>query len=1079
MLKKTLMDKVFEKIILGVFIVLFLFLLSISVTLAQISIDNIDMPTSLEENNNLTVSFSAVDMVNTTYFKIYYDNLLVAQDSSYTMFMNYSDAGTHTFTFFASDNDTNVSVDQSIEVLDVPMLLSLVNPTSRIYSERNIPISVIVSTYADSCSYNLFIVNNSVRSYVLNDVLTGNNTEFYTNLVLTQDGNYSLFVNCSNIYDTVNASVSFIVDTVSPVITAKSHIFNEYNNITFNIVTSIASICKYDLQDKSYVLMSSVFDHTGNTVHSTTINNLANGAYTYYIKCNSNNTLTSNTETISFTILTKPLASITLSKSSPLKAGIYEVKLKTSKAVINAPTLSYNFNTDATLRYVTLTGSGTDWKGYLIIEDNTPDRIGTFHYSATDYDGNTGNIISSGELFLTDTTKPVAPSSISATAQLDGNIKLKWYFDNENIKKYLIYRSTEGDPTYVDYYDNSSSMQYIDRDLIEGITYYYRVAAMDEAYNTGALSEMVQAVSNDVVSSNSDSNSNVVSDNTAQQISDPALILKINQLVTDFNKQLLDIAAAKSELNKINDPTKLKIIAILGLSEKVNSAKTTIENLITEVNNLKNENVPSSELDVKLNKFRMDALKAKSLVVEDIIVSEQSSYNQVTQESDVSSAITELVKINLSKSVLNNYSDANNKLQDGIVVNTDIFIFKIRYLGKDDYDKYTLVKKTVSSASELNNVSIVEIIPKSFERKASDILFDIDNQKTPIIVNDDPVLKWDNAIFNKQTIYYMINNNAEMYAAKATKTVVLYTPNFKVTQTIPDEVASDNTNMLTGFISTNVENINLSSLSTIQWAIILGVGLILALSTYYVALDGVEKKRNNARLKDHKIISKKSGLSSGLSISSSNGSLSSSNILSNTSVLSKRKSLTSKIFSKLSLKKLSSVNTKMVSDVSLAPVVTSINVSNNAVTTNNLKDKINVNVPRTRIDLKNFNIHSKLDQANTRINSFDYENARTIYNLCLASYNFDPYTRLEKEELLMMLDHLHSKLIVYRAIFLSRQHLISRDYVSLKNDINIITKVSKKLYSALQYMDDDYKDSELKFINYINNSRKHLESKLS
>jgi hypothetical protein len=1060
------------------------------------------MSDSMDENTLLEMSFTTIDSMGDVSYRIYHNNMLVSENNTYNIFMTYLDSGIHNFTFYAIDTNSNVSITQQIEVLDVLMSSNLITPISALYTTHNIEINAFVSTYADTCFYNLSRLNGANSYFVSSGFLAGNNQSFYENLSLTQDGNYSIFILCSNEYDSTNITRTFNVDTTNPVIISKSYSIDENGDVTFNIVTNILCSCKYDLQDRSYDLMSSSFSYTSSVVHSTRIGNLANGDYTYYIKCKSINGIVSNTELLSFNIVTKPFASIVLSKSSPLKAGIYKVELETTKSVIVAPLLTYNFNTDTALKYVTLTGSDTNWEGYLIIDENTPDRIGTFHYSATDYSGNMGNIITSGELFLVDTTKPSAPTSISITSQSNGNIKLKWYYDDESINKYNIYRSLEGDPDYVDYYDTSSSTSYIDSDVIDGLNYYYRIAAVDDADNDGLLSGVVEQTSTRIdYVDNSDFND---INNNIQQIIDPVNIQKINQLILEFNNYLLSIDATKSELNKINDPNKLKIISILSLSENMNSARSNIESLILEANALKNQNLRSADLDIKLNKLKMDALKAKSLVVEDIIISEQSSYDQITQESDVSLAIDELLSINLSKSVFNAYSNANKQLQDNIVVSTDIFIFKLRYFGKDDYDKYTLVKKIVSSSEELENVSIVEVIPKSFERKASDIVFDISNQKKPVIVKDDPVLKWDTDLFNKQTIYYMINNNAEMHAAKATKTLVLYTPNFKVTDTMLESDSSSD-NKLTGFISNNFDYVNFSSLSMIQWIILIGVGLILGLSTYYVSLDRIEKKRNDSRLKDHKIMSGKidnsfnSGFSStnyntsvksinraSNSINTSNNSLNLSNnsiadSVNSSKIIDTKKHIKSKSYRLLSnffIKKLLRKKSLNLSNIPLTQI--NVPLPKVAGTDANIIDVSTLNNDLMKNnDIKYFDIHLKLTQANVRINNFDYENARIIYNLCLNKYSAGEYSISEKKELGIMLDYLYSKLVVYRTIFISRKHINLRDYTSLKQDILVINSISTKLYSLLKLIDDDYKDAELKFINYVNNSKKHLESILS
>jgi hypothetical protein len=78
-----------------------------------------------------------------------------------------------------------------------------------------------------------------------------------------------------------------------------------------------------------------------------------------------------------------------------------------------------------------------------------------------------------------------------------------------------------------------------------------------------------------------------------------------------------------------------------------------------------------------------------------------------------------------------------------------------------------------------------------------------------------------------------------------------------------------------------------------------------------------------------------------------------------------------------------------------------------------------------------------------------------------------------------MLEHLYLKLYVYRAIYDSRKHATTKNYNVLAQDIATISKAYTKLYSTLNKVDDDHKDGEKKFIDYVANSKRFLESMAS
>jgi len=973
-----------------------LLLMSTSLVSAQVHIDHVVVPSSLAENSWLNVSFGAsTDSNSTIYYKIYINNVMVSDTNSYAEFMDYGAAGTYLLSLVAFDSASTSSENHSIQVNNIPMVLTLNNLSSDIHNSRTIGVDLTSSIQADSCTY---VINNSDSGQ-----LVGSNTSFHKDISFSDDGAYLLNVTCINSHDISSVSSSFIIDTVAPVILSKSVNVDTNNVANITVSTGTSCICRYDTVDRSYDSMSYTFSITNNVQHYSAISGLGDGSYTYYIRCRdtADNNVMLTSEVVTFSIAIPPSAAISLSGSSPLKTGTYEVWLTTNENVQNNPVLYYTLDNDQTARYVSLTGSGTDWKGYLIIDDSLGGRVGTFHYSGKDYHNNIGSIITQNELFLIDTVKPIAPTSSEAVVRDDGSIQLKWYYDGKEVDRYNIYRSVTSDVDYVDYYDTSNSKQYVDNTVIDGVTYYYRIAAVDKAGNDGELSSIISGTStrryvtnNDVTSSANDASAGT----PVEMALDSQLIPKVDQQILELQKFLVDVDTAKTELGKINDVSKLKVITALGLNGKIAEATNTINDIITQTGDLKNNNLKASELDVRLNKLRLDAIKAKTNVVEDIIIDEESDYAQITQDSDVDQAITSVTEnYNLSRKAMDNYTLANKQLQDSITVNSEVIIFRIKYVGRDDYDKYTLVKKTVKANPELDNVIILENIPKDFEKKASDISFNIGEQQNPAVVKEDPVVRWDADTLSSQTIYYMVNANVDMSSAKNTRTIVLKKPDFKFS----DGAASvEKNNGLTGFIS--FDTLDISRISLIQWCIFLGVGLVICLSAYYVTLDGREKKKNTQKLKDHRIITSRP-----------------------------------------------------------SPGVVQVRAA--------LKPSMN----KATIY---FDINTKLEEANALINGFNYEKSRTIYNLCMGKLDAATITVAQKREARQMLDHLFLKLSAYRLIYQSRKHLASKNYALVKDDIDDINVVYTKLVTTLSVVDDDHKEVERKFIDYIVNSKRHLES---
>jgi mevalonate kinase len=110
------------------------------------------------------------------------------------------------------------------------------------------------------------------------------------------------------------------------------------------------------------------------------------------------------------------------------------------------------------------------------------------------------------------------------------------------------------------------------------------------------------------------------------------------------------------------------------------------------------------------------------------------------------------------------------------------------------------------------------------------------------------------------------------------------------------------------------------------------------------------------------------------------------------------------------------------------------------------------------------------------INSFDYENARVLFNQCLYYYKTASFKSVdEKNNMKLMIDHIYLKIVVYKTIYDSRKHVLARDATLVKKDKENINKIYTTLHNSLSMIDDEYKDSELKYLNYIANSKKHIE----
>jgi len=198
-----------------------------------------------------------------------------------------------------------------------------------------------------------------------------------------------------------------------------------------------------------------------------------------------------------------PTAAITCNPSPVTENTEVAVTLEASEDLIQVPTpLTITFSDDSTLD-ITLTGTvlGSTFTGSFTVTDEAPDGLATFSLTAgalVDLNDNTGNKITSGETILIDRVHPPTPSTLTAMATQDDNIKLTWTAPTEaDINQYNIYRGTSSG-WYTEHIgivtaSGQSSYEWLDSDIVPETTYYYVVRAQDAAGNESANSPEASA----------------------------------------------------------------------------------------------------------------------------------------------------------------------------------------------------------------------------------------------------------------------------------------------------------------------------------------------------------------------------------------------------------------------------------------------------------------------------------------------------------------------------------------------------------------------------------------------------------
>ncbi|MEA2038012.1 MAG: hypothetical protein U9O94_10990 [Nanoarchaeota archaeon] len=710
--------------------------------------------------------------------------------------------------------------------------INITSPDSIIQGDDEL---VLFSILTDTLfSGNVYLSYNNLESSVTtvsfdNNSFVGAGPYIYTyswDLSGVNVGTYSI---SADLEDSVGTTVDTDeingeVNSSAPIIISKSpNGIVTRTSTTLDVKTNEGANCRYStVNTTTYGNMSYTFSVTGDKTHTKVISSLTETQYKYYVSCeDSEGYVMNESVAVSFSVDLPPSAEISLSESSPLKSGTIEVTVLTSENIENAPILQYSFNdAPTTMNMISLTGSNSKWEGYMIIKEGDDNKVGTFYFSAKDELGTVGNSITEGKIFLVDTSKPPAPLNLEAITMPKGDIKLKWYYEGEDIEEYSIYRSTSSGIDYIDFYTSTGNgTQYIDRSTSDKVTYYYKVSAVDTAGNTGPLSSEAYATS-----VREDSGGVVVKEEKKVETNEPkvlppSLVIKVNDMIKKMEQLEIDVKDVSSRFEGSGSEQK-DLIDELGLEEVVTAAKNKVSELKSKLEALKLEYKTSSELDSELNNIDLEIKRIRKTTPKEVTLSEKAEFMQIVTEEDIGIAVNELFPL-FSKDQKKDYIHNNKNIQDKLNIEANIKVITTRYMDETSKEE-TIIKKKITSLNPepFEDVIVMEIIPKAVAEDIDEILLKTDGHE---IVKRDPIVKWGflSLSYDGEEIEYSIGKKVNIDLAKRAKTVVLLGP-------VQFEKES---NKVVGF---SIFGLGGDLSGTERFSIYLGIVVVALLAGYYV-----------------------------------------------------------------------------------------------------------------------------------------------------------------------------------------------------------------------------------------------------
>ncbi len=484
-----------------------------------------------------------------------------------------------------------------------------------------------------------------------------------------------------------------------------------FDSVLLKINTDHDMICRGNEDKNKNYLEMDLFDETGSKTHKKHFVDLLDKTYKYYIKCtnDSNVSLEPSELELIFRINSRVTGQILLSENSPLKAGDIEVTLVTSKIVSQSPVLSYSVD-GTSYNPVVLIGSETTWKGYLFLDKDLEEGVLSFKMKAVDLEGREGTEIITGTAFPYDTIKPNLITDIEAVSY-QGKIEIEWHLD-EDVEEFKIYRSTLQNPGYIDYYKTVDDNDYTDTNVEDGETYYYKIAAVDEAGNEADLSIEVSGISllEDVKE---------IEGGLSYE-----LIWKVDNFISEIDN-------LRDEINLISfssfNEKEKELFESLKLMDKINSAKNELNSLESSVEKYKSQDLSKSELNQRIESSRVKLEIIEKSVPKNLVIIGEDSRVESFDEEFIIKGLNTINNFLTEKEIEKSIKQTLKLIEENNLRMESVF-YEIEVIYLDGLKKkFFIVNRNLNSELEKSSDSyFMEIIPSKIVEDGNIVVKNLD-----------------------------------------------------------------------------------------------------------------------------------------------------------------------------------------------------------------------------------------------------------------------------------------------------------------------------------------------------------------
>ncbi len=458
------------------------------------------------------------------------------------------------------------------------------------------------------------------------------------------EGPHRLFVRCRDVAGNAMTSsrvMELIVDRTLPTLSVRRPLsWETATTFPLDITTSEPAECRYSTMVQSFEGMAQL-DAAGLS-HSVTLT-LPEGVYALRAACRD---LAGNLaeKSVTFEVDIPPDAAVSLGEG-PLRPGLHMLNLTASEPLLTAPTLSYALSGVDGMHTVMLEGMGASWRGYLLLQDTGAEHLGSFSFSGTNQEGHSGNVITSGKLFIVDAKPPAAPVGLDAAVE-NGSIVLVWKHEGEDAQRFVVYGGATAFIGYADYLASVQAKRFTYPIPGEG-TLYFRVAAVDATGNEGQLSDEL-AVRSTLSESGwrvwaspprgaANSSSGAMQPGGAFSQDGAATLDSLSQEVSSL---LLDARAAQETLAEATE--EFSGLGALGLAEELKKAVSELSGMETELEGLASGSAGQASAE-QLRLFRLRVARLKRSTPRLATVHDRLSLEQALSPEELTSLVKEHV----------------------------------------------------------------------------------------------------------------------------------------------------------------------------------------------------------------------------------------------------------------------------------------------------------------------------------------------------------------------------------------------------------------------------------------------------